>query len=109
MQKAIDSTQRRRAIQLAYNEKHNIVPKQIIKTVEDPILSRTEQGEYTSGEDEKMIASETKTAYRTADDIENQIKILTKRMKKAAKELNFIEAAQLRDEIEALKKTSGNQ
>ncbi len=104
MQKTIDSTNRKRAVQMAYNEKHNITPTQIIKSVEDPILGKTPSKSYQAAEEEALYASEKKVTYHSQEEKENEIKKLTKKMRQAAKDLDFIEAAYIRDEIEALKK-----
>ena len=104
MQKTIDSTNRKRAVQMAYNEKHNITPTQINKSIEDPILGKTPSKSYQAAEEEALYASEKKGTYHSQEEKENEIKRLTKRMRQAAKDLDFIEAAYLRDEIEVLKK-----
>ena len=93
MEKAISETARRREIQTAYNKKHGITPKTIIKDVRDVI---------------EMGGSKKKKDYDgkrlSAAERENLIKAMTAEMKQAAKLLEFEYAAQLRDKIEALKK-----
>ncbi len=98
MQKAIDETNRRRAIQMEYNLKHNIVPASIVKEVRD-ITERV-----------KAIA-ESKEQYRadgavslSKDEIFRMIKDLESQMKQAAKALEFEKAAILRDQIAELRK-----
>jgi len=98
MQKAIDETNRRRAIQMEYNLKHNIVPASIVKEVRD-ITERV-----------KAIA-ESKEQYRadgtvnlSKDEIFRMIKDLESQMKQAAKALEFEKAAVLRDQIAELRK-----
>lgn len=98
MRKAIDETERRRHIQQEYNEAHNITPTTIKKAVRDLIaISKTAS---ESGRDlEKDIESMN---YR---ELEKLIKELTKKMHKAAADLNFEEAAQIRDRITEIRKT----
>lgn len=98
MRKAIDETERRRRIQQEYNETHNITPTTIKKAVRDLIaISRTAS---ESGRDlEKDIESMNRR------ELEKLIKELTKKMHKAAADLNFEEAAQIRDRITEIRKT----
>lgn len=98
MHKAIDETERRRRIQQEYNEAHNITPTTIKKAVRDLIaISRTAS---ESGRDlEKDIESMNRR------ELEKLIKELTKKMHKAAADLNFEEAAQIRDRITEIRKT----
>lgn len=98
MRKAIDETERRRRIQQEYNEAHNITPTTIKKAVRDLIaISRTAS---ESGRDlEKDIESMNRR------ELEKLIKELTKKMHKAAADLNFEEAAQIRDRITEIRKT----
>jgi excinuclease ABC subunit B len=104
MQRTIDETNRKRAIQIAYNVKHNITPTQIIKNIEAPGLSgsieyKTEPKAYVEKEILGSAAADPVVKY--LDD--NQLKKLydqsRKAMEKAAKDLDFIEAARLRDEM----------
>lgn len=98
MRKAIDETERRRRIQQEYNEAHNITPTTIKKAVRDLIaISKTAS---ESGRDlEKDIESMNRR------ELEKLIKELTKKMHKAAADLNFEEAAQIRDRITEIRKT----
>ena len=93
MEKAISETFRRREIQMAYNEKHGITPKTIIKDVRD-IIELTPK----SKEDEKISAKKLTKAER-----DKLINKLTAEMKQAAKMLEFEHAAYLRDKIKNLK------
>ncbi len=109
MQKTIDETNRRRAIQLAYNEKHGITPKTLSKTKEE-ILSKKSildirgvETKVYAGADKNSVAADPILGYLTKDQIKQLIKETEVKMKQAAKELDFITAAQYRDEIEALK------
>ena len=91
MERAITETERRRGIQMKYNEEHGIVPKTIIKKVSDII-------EISSKTDEKL---RNKTKMSKAER-EKLIAQLTKEMKAAAKLLEFEHAAYLRDKIKEL-------
>ncbi|HFA50298.1 MAG TPA: excinuclease ABC subunit UvrB [Bacteroidetes bacterium] len=108
MQKTIDETNRRRAIQMAYNEKHLIIPKTMAKTREE-ILARQSvldvrgKKKYYIEPEAPSIAADPVVAYLSRDQIERMVKETEQKMKKAAKELDFITAAQLRDELFALK------
>ena len=109
MQRTIDETNRRRIIQMAYNEKHGITPTTVMKTREEIIKSASVlnvKGEqnYYKQDGTSAIAADPNVQYMTKIQLEKAIKATTKMMKDAAKELNFIEAAQFRDELFALKK-----
>jgi len=91
MRSAIDETERRRAIQDAYNKEHGIVPKTIIKGVREVLeISRTAEGESVRGRKQKKLSDQERTA---------EIAKLEKEMKEAAKMLEFEYAAVLRDRI----------
>ena len=92
MEKAITETNRRRKIQKEYNEKHNIVPKTINKSVRDSITVT----------DVKDIEVEYKL--EKEDDIKETISKLTDEMLKYAAEMEFEKAAELRDKIKELEK-----
>lgn len=94
MQRAISETERRRKIQMAYNEKHGIVPKTIIKDIRETI-SATDEAPDESIKDVKITKSM---------DINLQIEILTEQMRLAATELRFEDAAKLRDKVKELQK-----
>ena len=92
MDKAISETNRRRAIQEKYNEEHHIIPKTIIKEIKEPIGLQSNQDkleDYIHSKDKKM-AKKSK---------EELIRSLEKEMKQAAKDLDFEQAATLRDII----------
>ncbi|NQU64350.1 MAG: excinuclease ABC subunit UvrB [SAR324 cluster bacterium] len=95
MDLTIKETQRRRVTQQAFNETHGITPTTIIKKV---------QGRFIT-EDSKMVAEPSLAYGKQPKDILKLVKRLEKEMKKAAKELNFEKAAELRDEIQHWKKT----
>lgn len=96
MESAINETERRRKIQLEYNEKHGIKPKTIIKDVRDviKISSKSETDGKTSKQKQKQMSAAEKQAL---------IEKLTVEMKNAAKLLEFEHAAYLRDRINELK------
>ncbi|MCF2669208.1 excinuclease ABC subunit UvrB [Faecalicatena contorta] len=96
MRQAIDETERRRKVQMAYNEEHGITPKTIQKSVRDLIaVSKKVAAEELRMEKDPESMSEK--------ELEKLIKELSKQMKKAATELNFEAAAELRDKIVELK------
>ncbi len=102
MQKTIDETERRRERQLAYNEKNNITPKQIIKAAsnimkEVRLKTRTARP-YTEPE-KADIAADPVVQYMSKAALEKAIENTRKSMEKVAADLNFIEAARLRDEM----------
>lgn len=112
MRKTIDETNRRRGIQMAYNEKHGIVPKTVTKTREE-ILKQTgvvdfmkedaELAAYAYAEESKMAADPV-FDYLSKESLQKLIEDTKKRMQKAAKDLDFMEAARLRDEMYAMEK-----
>jgi excinuclease ABC subunit B len=117
MQRTIDETNRRRSKQLEYNEKNNITPTQIVKAL-NTILGNLPGGESGVGSsitakreprpyvesDVAHIAAEPVVKYMSRKDIEKTIAQTKQNMQKAAKELDFLEAARLRDEIYELEK-----
>jgi len=109
MRKTIEETARRRAIQIAYNEEHGKVPTALnkskakimesTKVADGDPATRNLKYEYT---EEISIAADPVIAYMSAEQLEKTIIFTRKEMEKAAKELDFIEAARLRDELYAL-------
>ncbi len=112
MQLTIDETNRRRAKQLAYNAEHGITPTQIVKSISASPLQRDERPDIrelraagispqaaTGG-----IAADPIIQHMTRPQIEKLIAETTRRMKEAAKNLDFLQAAQYRDEIIKLQK-----
>ncbi len=95
MRKAIDETERRRTIQIAYNEAHGIVPKTIEKNIRAVIEATMVAEEIADYVAERPLLS--------AKEREKRIRQLEKDMKAAAKQLEFEKAAQLRDEIRKLR------
>ncbi|MBJ2355556.1 excinuclease ABC subunit UvrB [Sphaerochaeta sp. S2] len=101
MEEAISETNRRRAIQMAYNEEHNITPTTIIKAIHDML----EREQHEQKEIQKHDLELLKGGYNllSATDRKNYIKALEKEMLEAAKNLEFERAAVIRDEIQDVK------
>jgi excinuclease ABC subunit B len=99
MQKTIDETNYRRIKQMNYNDKNNIVPKGLNKKIESA-LTKNQSSSYQYEAAAK--AAESNTAYMSKTEIEKLIREKRKVMEKAAKELDFMQAAKLRDEIKSL-------
>ncbi|WP_428662634.1 excinuclease ABC subunit UvrB [Runella sp.] len=105
MQKAIDETNRRRAIQMEYNEEHGITPKTIFKSRE-AIMEQTSVADSKGGSkryyvepEDIRIAADPVIQYLGKPEIEKLIAETQRKMETAAKELNFLEAARYRDEM----------
>ena len=125
MQRAMDETDRRRAVQEAYNIEHHITPKSVSKDVKELIeLTKIEEDMVTDGKDfsPKKVkkksstsgmdhghepyaqdADATKVAEITAEELYNKIEELDRQMKAAAKQLEFEKAAKLRDQLGELR------
>ena len=104
MQAALDETEYRRAKQMQYNEEHGKVPTALNKKISENLVGRSKDfpdEKYTQKEITQKVA-EVKATYAT-EDIEKMIAQKQKEMEAAAKNLDFIKAAKLRDEIVALK------
>lgn len=101
MQKTIDATEYRREKQIAYNTKHGITPKAIKKSLESALAGKKVEP-YQFEVAPSLQAAEEETAYYTKEQLETRIRNVRKEMEKAAKELDFIAAARLRDEIKML-------
>ena len=108
MRVAIEETDRRRKIQMDYNKKHGIVPETVKKSKEailqqTKVADRTKSGkQYYIEPEELSIAADPVVGYMDGDQIDKMIKETRSQMEKAAKELDFIEAARLRDELQQL-------
>ena len=109
MAKAIDETNRRRAIQMAYNEEHGIVPKTIFKSRE-AIMEQTSIADnkastksYYLEPQDVNIAADPIVGYMTKPQLEKLVEETQRKMERAAKELDFLEAARFRDEMTQLK------
>jgi excinuclease ABC subunit B len=110
MQVAIDETNRRRAAQQEYNRKHGITPQSVTKS-KDSILGQTKVADskksavnYYIENEEKTLAADPVVAYLSKDELKKMADRTRKAMEKAARELEFMEAARLRDEYLALQK-----
>jgi len=106
MQRTIDETNRRREKQLKYNEENGITPQQIIKatsSVMGDLVRKKNLRAYVEPET-PILAADPVVQYMGADQLQKLIDETKSRMKKAAAELDFIEAARLRDEMYALQK-----
>jgi excinuclease ABC subunit B len=109
MAQTIEETSRRRSIQIAYNEEHGLSPTPLNKSKEKILESTkvadgdptTRMAQYERSSNEQL-AAEPKAEYLNPEELEKQIKLAKKAMEKAAKELDFIEAARLRDEMNRL-------
>ena len=113
MQLTIDETNRRRTKQLHYNEVHGITPKQIVKTLKQSALRRDEVPSDIKELQRSAFIAQTSAYDMAADPIvermtrqqlEKSIADTTKLMKEAAKNMDFLQAAQYRDEIFRLQK-----
>ena len=100
MQKTIDQTNYRREKQINYNTKNNITPKALNKSL-DSALAKNSVSTYHF-QKEELRAAEPDLEYLTPEQKEKMIRAKRTAMEKAAKELNFLEAAKLRDEIKIL-------
>ncbi|MBP7101827.1 MAG: excinuclease ABC subunit UvrB [Bacteroidales bacterium] len=104
MQKTIDETNRRREKQIAYNIKHNIIPTSIQRSRKSLHKSNNQNTGYNNSTDTPIAAEEINTKYLSTNEITNLILSKRKAMEMAVKELDFLEAARLRDEIRSLEK-----
>jgi excinuclease ABC subunit B len=104
MQRTMDETDRRRAKQISFNTTHQITPKTVHKTVEQ-IMQQTsvlnikgaQAATYALNDSEATLAAETYATYSSIKELDKQLAATKKAMEKAAKSLDFIEAARLRD------------
>jgi excinuclease ABC subunit B len=114
MQRTIDETSRRRGKQVSYNEAHGITPKTILKSRKDVFASTSvldikgfdEKNPYAIAGDQDLVivAAEEEAEYQTIPQMEKAISKIKKEMEKAARDLDFMEAARLRDSMFTLQK-----
>lgn len=111
MRKTMDETDRRREIQEAYNKKHGLKPTALVKSVRDMINRATVPGNendnvnsYYTEDENYSLAADPVVQYMNADDLKKRKKQVQKRMVKASKDMDFMEAAALRDEMFELDK-----
>ncbi|MCB0703377.1 MAG: excinuclease ABC subunit UvrB [Candidatus Kapaibacterium sp.] len=110
MKVLIDETNRRRELQMAYNEKHGIDPKTIYKSLQDILEStsvadvqKARKGRLAAKEESRQVAAEPTIEYMSEDQKEDLLDQMFIEMKKAALNLDFERAANLRDEIARIK------
>lgn len=99
MQRTIDETNRRREKQLAYNEQHGITPTALMKGKRNTLARQTEPAAYVEPEQPAGVAADPIVQYMSIGGLEKAIAKTKKAMQEAAKRLDFIEAAQLRDDF----------
>lgn len=106
MQKTIDETNRRREKQIEFNIKHNITPTTVFKSIEQIMgqtsvldIKGTTESPYAIENDTSILAAEDQVEYKTIPQLEKAIKQIKRMMEKAAKDMDFMEAARLRDEM----------
>jgi excinuclease ABC subunit B len=99
MKAAIDETNRRRALQEAYNREHGITPESIKKNIGE-LLSSVYEADYAGVPEVEETPEER---YRSLEDLNKEIKVLEKQMRDAAKALEFERAAEIRDRLKGLR------
>ena len=109
MQRTMDETDRRRLKQINYNEEHQIVPTALRKSHEaimgqsSVVKIRSSQDYYVEKEDVD-VAADPVVSYMSKDDLSKLLNTTRKKMEAAAREMDFMEAARLRDEMFSLEK-----
>ena len=106
MRKTIDETSRRRSKQMAYNEAHGIVPKTIVKAIDNSLgtlkSSQPASAEYVQHHASGLEAAEASVTYMSKEQLQKAVQQAKKNMEKAVKEMDFLNAAKYRDEMIAL-------
>lgn len=106
----IEETKRRREKQMAYNQEHGLTP-QALKKSKEAIMTQTSVADWNSGKrpahvyvepDRTSIAADPVMQYMTTDKLEKMLEATTKKMHKASRDMDFMEAARLRDEAQEL-------
>ena len=100
MQKTVDETNYRRSKQIAYNTENNVIPKALNKSINNDLVKKPTS--YNNDNDDLSIAADSLGDYHSKADIEKKIRDTRKAMEQAAKSLDFIKAASLRDTIKIL-------
>ena len=100
MQKTVDETNYRRSKQIAYNTENNVIPKALNKSINNDLVKKPTS--YNNDNDDLSIAADSLGDYHSKADIEKKIRDTRKAMEQAAKGLDFIKAASLRDTIKIL-------
>ncbi|HKJ63803.1 MAG TPA: excinuclease ABC subunit UvrB [Desulfopila sp.] len=103
MRRTMEETERRRVIQAEHNRLHNITPVTITSEVKDTIHKYLHESGYVLAESSGLQLAEEQPAFQNVEELNKHIGELEGRMKQAAKELAFEEAAELRDRIKALR------
>ncbi len=111
MQRTMDETERRRAKQIIYNEENGITPTQIKRERSEVMRQTSVLDRYNEGKprayvepEERNLAADPIVGYMTVEQLEKNASILESQMRKSAKELDFMAAAELRDELFAMRK-----
>ena len=103
MQAAIDEVERRKKVQIAYNKKHGITPKSVVKPIREKLVERAEKPDYRKIlTEDKVIAEAIRRSQEGSllvDDRERLVKILQREMREAARNFEFEKAVVLRDQI----------
>lgn len=113
MRRTIDETERRRIKQLAYNKEHNITPRAIVKSIDgglgDLTPSRPQLEDAYFENEKTSVAADPVVQYMSKEQLEKAIKKTKQQMERVVKELDFVEAARLRDEMFELQRLLGEK